>query len=137
MEKILQVGVKAFLKNIDGKFLLLKRNHDKYNNTKGSWDLSGGRIELGTSLIENLQREVKEETTLTIISIPQLIYAQDILHYENKHVVRLTYSTECEGEIILDTTENTEYKWLTLEEMKQQEDLDQYVKEILDKGLIK
>lgn len=137
MEKILQVGVKAFLKNTEGKFLLLKRNPEKYNNTKGSWDLSGGRIELGTSLIENLQREIKEETTLTVISVPQLIYAQDILHYENKHVVRLTYVANCEGEIILDTTENTEYKWLTLEEMKRQEDLDQYVKEILDKGLIK
>lgn len=137
MEKILQVGVKAFLKNTEGKFLLLKRNPEKYNNTKGSWDLSGGRIELGTSLIENLQREIKEETTLTVISVPQLIYAQDILHYENKHVVRLTYVANCEGEIILDTTENTEYKWLTLEEMKEQEDLDQYVKEILDKGLIK
>lgn len=137
MEKILQVGVKAFLKNTEGKFLLLKRNPEKYNNTKGSWDLSGGRIELGTSLIENLQREIKEETILTVISVPQLIYAQDILHYENKHVVRLTYVANCEGEIILDTTENTEYKWLTLEEMKRQEDLDQYVKEILDKGLIK
>lgn len=137
MEKILQVGVKAFLKNTEGKFLLLKRNPEKYNNTKGSWDLSGGRIELGTSLIENLQREIKEETTLTVISVPQLIYAQDILHYENKHVVRLTYVANCEGKIILDTTENIEYKWLTLEEMKRQEDLDQYVKEILDKGLIK
>ena len=133
----MQVGVKAFLKNTEGKFLLLKRNPEKYNNTKGSWDLSGGRIEAGTSLIKNLQREIKEETTLTVISVPQLIYAQDILHYENKHVVRLTYVANCEGKIILDTTENTEYKWLTLEEMKEQEDLDQYVKEILDKGLIK
>ncbi len=137
MEKILQVGVKAFLKNVEGKFLLLKRNPAKYNNTKGSWDLPGGRIEVGTSLFENLEREIKEETTLTIISIPKLICAQDILHYQNTHVVRLTYIAECEGEIILDTTENTEYKWLTIEEIKQQEDLDQYVKEILDKGLIK
>jgi ADP-ribose pyrophosphatase YjhB (NUDIX family) len=136
MQKILQVGVKAFLKNTEGKFLLLKRNSKKYNNTKGSWDLSGGRIEPGTSLIENLQREVREETALLITSTLQLICAQDILHYQNTHVVRLTYIAECEGEIILDTTENTEYKWLTLEEMKEQEDLDQYVKEILDKGLI-
>jgi hypothetical protein len=69
--------------------------------------------------------------------VVQLISAQDILHYQNTHVVRLTYLAICDGKIILDTNENTEYKWLTLEETKQQEDLDQYVKEILDKGLIK
>lgn len=133
---ILQVGVKAFLKNTEGKFLLVKRSAEKYKGTKGSWDIVGGRIDPGTALMENLRREVKEETQLEIISEPKLVHAQDIIPNAEKHIVRLTYVAGTEGEPVLDTSENVEYKWLSLAEMRQQEDLDAYVKEILEKGLI-
>ena len=127
----LQVGVKAFLRNKDGKYLLLKRNMAKYKGAKGSWDLVGGRIDPGTALLDNLKREVLEETQLTITSVPKLIFAQDILHFEDKHVVRLTYVADCEGEIVLDTSENLEFKWLTIAEIRNQPDLDVYVKEVI------
>jgi ADP-ribose pyrophosphatase YjhB (NUDIX family) len=131
----LQVGVKALLKNTEGKFLFIKRNSEKYKNARGSWDIVGGRIEPGTQLIDNLKREVREETQLDIISEPRLICAQDILLTE-KHVVRLTYIADTNGEPVLDTSENVEFKWLTLDEIRAQEDLDVYVKEILDKNLV-
>ena len=130
----LQVGVKIFLKNKEGKFLLLKRNKDKYRDVKGEWDIPGGRINPGEKLIDNLRREVREETQLEITSLPQLIFAQDIIPGE-KHVVRLTYLGETDGEPILDTEENTEYKWLTVEELKGQEKLDAYAKEVIDSYL--
>ncbi len=130
---ILQVGVKAFLKNKEGKFLLLKRNMEKYKGAKGAWDIVGGRINPGTSLLENLKREVEEETTLQITSEPKLLFAQDILHFPGKHVVRLTYMADAEGEVVLDTSENLEYKWLTVDEIKAHDDLDMYVKDFLDK----
>lgn len=133
---ILQVGVKAFLRNKEGKYLLLKRNMEKYKGAKGSWDLVGGRIDPGTSLMENLKREVTEETQMEINSEPRLIYAQDILHFADKHVVRLTYVADCSGEVILDVSENLEYKWLSIDEIKKQEDLDIYVKEVVEKELI-
>jgi len=132
----LQVGVKAFLKNKDDKYLLLKRSTEKYKNTKGVWDIVGGRIEPGSRLIENLKREVKEETQLEITSEPRLIFAQDIIPNAEKHVVRLTYVADTEGEPILDMSENVEFKWLSIVELKKQEDLDIYVKEILDKDLV-
>jgi 8-oxo-dGTP diphosphatase len=109
---VLQVGVKALLKNKDGKYLVVKRNLDKYKGAKGSWDIVGGRIEPGTSLLENLKREVKEETGLTIISNPKLISAQDILHNTGRHIVRLTYVADTEGKVALDTSENLEYTWV-------------------------
>lgn len=132
----LQVGVKIFLKNREGKFLILRRNTQKYANIRGEWDIVGGRIDPGTKLNENLIREVEEETKLKIISDPKLIYAQDIIPSEDKHVVRLTYIGDTEGEPVLDTSENIEYKWCTLEEIKNQENLDIYVKDMLDKGII-
>lgn len=133
---ILQVGVKAFLKNKEGKYLLMKRNSEKYNNTKGSWDIVGGRINPGTRLIDNLKREIKEETQIEIDSEPKLIYVQDILHYQDTHVVRLTYIVEGQGEIVLDTSENIEYKWLSPDEIENHEDVDIYAMEIVQKGLL-
>jgi 8-oxo-dGTP pyrophosphatase MutT (NUDIX family) len=130
---VLQVGVKIFLRNEDGRYLLLKRNNEKYKNTKGSWDIVGGRIEPGTNLIENLKREVYEETQLEIISEPRLLHAQDILHVPGKHTVRLTYIADAKGEVHLDTTENLEYMWLTVDEMKALGDIDVYAKEVLEK----
>jgi len=135
---ILQVGVKVFLKNTDGKYLLLHRSSEKYKDTKGSWDIVGGRIDPGSSLLENLKREVLEETKLKITSEPKLIYAQDIILTEKeRHIVRLTFTALTDGEPILDTSENVEFVWLDVEELKKQEDLDIYVKEILEKGLLK
>jgi 8-oxo-dGTP pyrophosphatase MutT (NUDIX family) len=134
---ILQVGVKAFLRNKDGKYLLVHRSPEKYKGTKGSWDIVGGRIDPGSKLLENLAREVREETGLVIISAPKLIHAQDIIPNDEKHVVRLTYIAETEGEPVLDTSENDAYKWLDLSEMRAHEDVDIYVKEILENGIIK
>ena len=129
---ILQVGVKAFLKNSEGKFLLLKRNTEKYPDTIGVWDIAGGRIEPGTTLIENLKREILEETGLEMTSEPKLIYAQDIIPNAEKHVVRLTYIAETAGTPILDQSENIAFEWLTLDEIRQKDNLDAYVKQLLE-----
>ena len=134
---ILQVGVKVFLKNNEGKFLLIKRSLVKYPNVTDPWDIVGGRIEAGSSLLENLRREVAEETGLEIISEPQLLAAQDIMPNPEKHIVRLTYVADTEGTPSLDTSENTEYRWLSVAEIKRQENLDKYAKEVLERNLIR
>ncbi len=134
-ETLLQVGVKAFLKNNEGKYLFLQRS-DKYKDIKGDWDIVGGRIHPGTPLVENLKREIKEETGLDLIGDPQIITAQDILRVHGKHIVRVSYTGNVEGEPRIDE-ESTAYKWMTVAEMKAEPQLDIFVKEILDKGLIK
>jgi ADP-ribose pyrophosphatase YjhB (NUDIX family) len=134
---ILQVGVKAFLKNKNGKYLLIKRSPIKYPEVPNPWDIAGGRIDPGSPLLENLKREVKEETGLSILSEPKLVAAQDILRISEKHIVRLSYVAETDGEPVLDTEENNEYKWVTIEEIKKQVGLDNYVKEIVEKGWVK
>lgn len=134
MSYILQVGVKVFLKNQNGKFLLLKRSPVKYPNIKDVWDIVGGRIEPGTDLISNLRREVKEETQLEITSEPKLISAQDIIPNAEKHVVRLSYIADTVGEPKLDTSENIEYRWLSLDEIKKISNLDKYVRSIVELG---
>jgi 8-oxo-dGTP pyrophosphatase MutT (NUDIX family) len=132
---VLQVGVKVLLKNPDGKYLLLKRNPDKYKNVKGNWDIIGGRINPGTALLENLFREVKEETSFELTDNPTLIAAQDILTMDERHIVRLTYTANIEGEPIL-SDESIDYNWFTFEELKNHPDLDIYCKMLIDQGKI-
>lgn len=134
----LQVGVKVLLKNKEGKYLLLKRNRDKYPEmpTLDLWDIVGGRIEIGTPLLENLKREVKEETSLDLVDTPKLIAAQDILRLSVKHVVRLTYMATIDGEPRLDD-DHVEYRWLTRDELPGLgEELDIYFRELLAKGIV-
>jgi mRNA interferase MazF len=99
------------------------------------WDIVGGRINPGSKLIDNLKREVKEETGLEIVSQPKLLNAQDIIVNNEKHVVRLTYMGESNGDVKLDLSENTDHQWLSMEEIKNKEDLDVYVKEIVNQLL--
>lgn len=128
---ILQVGVKILLKNNEGKYLLVCRSSKKYPEVGAKWDVVGGRIDPGTTLVENLKREVKEETGLDIVGDPKLISAQDILRIEDKHVVRLTYTGFSKGEVTL-SDEHERFGWFTMEEIKNLEPMDIYFKEVLN-----
>jgi ADP-ribose pyrophosphatase YjhB (NUDIX family) len=134
----LQVGVKILLKNLDGKYLLLRRNPKKYPEVGAQWDIVGGRIHPGKTLLENLKREIKEETQLILKKEPLLIAAQDILRVPGRHVVRLTYIGEIEGEPVLNE-DHDEYRWFDISEIKTipKDQIDCYFKELLDGGFIK
>jgi len=132
---ILQVGVKALLKNKQNKFLLLQRSLEKYPEvTQNRWDIVGGRIDPGTDLLANLKREIKEETRQDLLEKPKLVGAQDILRVPGKHIVRLTYVGEIDGDIKIDPEEHDDYRWFTIEEIKQRDDVDKYFMELLNNG---
>ena len=130
---ILQVGVKALLKNYDGKYLLLHRNPEMYPGVSQLWDLVGGRINPGKSLLENLAREINEETGLKLVQKPKLIAAQDILRKPGYHTVRLTYLGEIYGEPILNK-EHDKFAWFSIPELKNmpEDELDIYFREVIN-----
>lgn len=129
----LQVGVKVLLKNSTGKYLLQRRSKEKYPDAQIGWDIVGGRIIPGIPLLENLKREVKEETGMNLQKVDKLLSAQDILRTKDKHIVRITYLGRAMGKIKLDKEENTEYKWFSLKELKAlpKKSLDMYFAEVL------
>lgn len=55
--------VGAVVHDAAGRLLLVRRGHDPH---RGSWSLPGGRVEAGESLREAVEREVLEETGLTV-----------------------------------------------------------------------
>ena len=134
---ILQVGVKALLKNKEGKYLFVRRNPKKYPEVGPKWDIVGGRIEIGSPLLDNLKREIKEEVGLTLSLPVKLVADQDILKSTEKHVVRLTYLGEIEGDPTIDE-ESLEAAWMTAEEIKAlpKEILDSYFRELVENKII-
>jgi ADP-ribose pyrophosphatase YjhB (NUDIX family) len=137
MEIILQVGVKALLKNKDGKYLLLRRNPKKYPEVGPKWDIIGGRINPGTPLLENLKREIMEEVGLDYTGRPELVAAQDILKLADKHIVRLTYLGEIDGDPKIDE-DHLEAKWFTADEIKKIDVsvIDSFFKQLVDDKII-
>ncbi len=113
----LEVGVKAFITNNQGNYLLLKRAQPYPGDTEAKWDIPGGRIIAGEPLARALAREIKEETNLTMVGEPSIIQAQDILRVSDKHTVRLTYQVSATGEVRLNPEEHTEFCWLPLEKI--------------------
>lgn len=111
----LQVGVKAFIKDGQGNYLMLRRSQPYQGETEPRWDIPGGRINPGEPIFEALAREIKEETGLTMQGEPRIVYAQDILRITGRHVVRLTFEAVAAGEITLNPEEHSTYQWVSLE----------------------
>lgn len=131
----LQVGVKVLLRNSEDKYLVLKRSIEVVPGKGLTWDMPGGRIEPGSTLMDNLARELMEETGLTLSVVPRLIAAQDLMKVAERHVVRLTYIGEAEGDVHL-SHEHTDYKWLSLEEIEALPDLGSNFRKLFDDGTI-
>lgn len=130
-DRALQVGVKVLLQDDVGKYLVIRRSQEKYPEVENPWDVPGGRINIGSPLLENLQREVTEETGLKILGVPHLVDAQDIIR-PDKHVVRLTYVAQASGHPQL-SADHTEFQWLDRKAALELSGIDPFVVETLQK----
>lgn len=69
-EDSFHLGVKAIMRNKEGKVLLLEKESRSKKQT--FWDLPGGRINRGETVLEALQRELEEEVALQ--ELPPVTY---------------------------------------------------------------
>jgi 8-oxo-dGTP diphosphatase len=131
---LLEVGVKAFIKNSEGKYLVLKRAKPYPGEMVKKWDIPGGRIKPEEKTIDALAREIKEETGLAIAHIETILAAQDIMRVSTRHTVRITYLITCKEHtnIKLRAKEHSEYRWVTVPEL-QTMDHDPFLDEVLTK----
>ena len=123
--RVLQVGVKVLLQNQDGQYLLICRSKEAYPEVENPWEIPGGRINVGSPLLKNLQREVTEETGLNVLGVPELVDAQDII-MSDKHVVRLTYTAQTSGTPKL-SQDHTEFQWVAAKDIPRINGIDPFV----------
>lgn len=124
-EQVFHLGIKAIIHNARGEVLLLKRVD------REGWDLPGGRIQQGESVLETLKREVFEETgliELANITPQQMVLAQGTVlsqfkintSHENITASGLILwlhkcTTKEEQEVILGP-EHQDFLWVTSEQ---------------------
>lgn len=125
----IQIGVKALIFNKSGKVLLLKCV--PHENSRIYWDMPGGRMEKNESLLNCLRREVFEETCIKKIKIGEIIAVQEF-QCDCKRVIRLTYVSRVTSESVIKlSSEHSEYKWASLDELAGIKNLDNYLRQIL------
>lgn len=102
----------------DDHFLLIQRSKAPM---KGGWSLPGGKLELGETLKEGLEREIMEETNLTV-RIGPLIDVVDYIEKDEDGKVRIHYCLVDHiafwqsGEAIAGS-DAAAVKWATLDEI--------------------
>lgn len=125
-----QVGVKTFIVNKKGKILILKRDQKLYKTVNNLWDIPGGRILKGKTLLDNLKREVFEETGIKSLNVLGILGAQDIIKL-GRHIVRITYISRVTSPRVLLSKEHTEFGWLSLPDLLRIGGLDRHTKELI------
>ena len=102
----------------DGRLLLVRRAGAP---SMGLWTLPGGRVEVGETLVEAIQREVMEETTLSIHVVGLAGYREVILKEvvgdRGRHFVILPFATRyVSGDVTLND-ELGDARWVEIDEI--------------------
>ena len=113
------------------KFLILKR-HPNSKTNPNRWELVGGKVDPGEDFYEALLREFNEETALKI-KIGDLVGAvqEDFPH---KRTVALVMNVEVlSGEVKI-SDEHVDWKWATMDEIKELELSGWFKKLLIEKN---
>jgi len=127
-----RLGCSAAIFDEQGRILLTRRADN------GQWCLPGGRMESGESVAEACEREVVEETGLTV-RVTRLVgvysHPDQLVIYPdgNKaHIVALHFEAEVIGGELGLSDETTEYGYFTLQELEGFEFIGRHKERILD-----
>ena len=128
------VAVVSALIKKEGKYLAV---FEPRFNEAGLWRTPGGRIENEERAEDTLVREMKEELNVEVNVNKFLGFGQDTVTIRKKvSASRLIIYFECEilsGEPKLGGDEATEMRWVTLEEMKKLEPLEQSLSDLFSR----
>ena len=128
----IRLGASAIIFNDEGKFLLTQRMDN------GQWCLPGGAVESGETVAEACEREVLEETGLSV-RVKRLVgvysHPDQLVVYKDGHkafIVALHFEAEViSGEPGL-SNETTDFGYFTVEETEKLEMLGRHKERILD-----
>jgi 8-oxo-dGTP diphosphatase len=107
-QKPFALSIKVVIRDRDGRCLLLKRAQSSRGNP-GKWELPGGKVDLQEEFEQVVQREVSEETDLTISLRRALGTVQADL--PTRKVIYLILEADLESGQVRLSSEHEEYAW--------------------------
>lgn len=113
------------------KFLLFHiASSDGYFATRfGLWDFVGGRVELGESLRDGLSREAREEAGEEMLfDIDEVVCVEEVAYSDERKALAVGYLTFFRGGEVTLSKEHNEYRWMSAEEVANNEECGAWVK---------
>ena len=106
------VGVNAIIRS--GKSILLLRRSAQATAYPGRWDLPGGAVEPGETLVTALKREVREETGLAV-QVRQIVAARIVYASPSRGGICVTFLCRPRGRRAakLAPEEHDSFRWVT------------------------
>jgi 8-oxo-dGTP diphosphatase len=113
--KVTRVAVRAIICDEDNRVLIIKRGNTSYGYDK--WCLPGGKVDFGVSVLENLAKEIDEETSLQCLESEFLFYLDTLPSPETDlHYVSLVFYCKVSGEVKLND-ESLDHTWISKDEL--------------------
>ena len=125
------ISIDILLKK-DGKVLLGKRINKP---AQGYFFSMGGRVNKNEAIANAMARIAKNELNIELKYIPKFIgvfehfYDDSIYKDVSTHYVNLAYEYEVKEVLNLPTEQHDEYRWFTIDELLQSEQVHKYVKD--------
>lgn len=108
---------KSLVLNDKGQILIVRRS-DTDDRRPLQWDLPGGTLEDDEEMVVGLEREILEETSLTVDRVHLVFSKTEYREWKGGEgsVVFLLYASHLKsGEVIL-SNEHDKYEWKTIQE---------------------
>ncbi len=121
MEKAKEDGIEknvvgGIVINKENQILILTRKSDDFMG--GIDELPSGNMENREKIKEALIREVKEETNLDVINIKNYINTFDYLSGSGKKARQYNFVVEVDNSSNVKLSEHDEFKWLSIEDAR-------------------
>lgn len=102
----------------------------------GNYELPGGGVDKGETIVEGAIREVKEETGLVVSKILDVFEGFDYTTDRKPHVRQVNFIVAVEpGNVVLDSNEHDAYLWIdisNIDEVKMSANMKDCVKKALE-----